>query len=422
MATIKYLLQSKLEASPIYLRLSISRFVSAKRKTGKFIDYRNWNYEKGMPKQNAAENKRLSADLAKLKTYIIEKLNDHTGAPITGDWLTAQIDSYYGIAAPTAESNLLIDHIQYIIDNAATRRMKGNRIGLSPNRVKSYGTFKNTILEYQTVINKKIDFIDIDQLFGIKFTDWLLKEKKYSINYAGKIIDNLKSVCQDAEKYKKKVDPGFKYIETFTEDADDRNIVTLSFDELDKIGSMDLKEVELINTRKWLLLGCAIGQRGEDLLNLRPDNIRERDGALLFDFKQKKTNKPMTIPINQRAKDVINTGFPYRISMKKFNERLKTLCLLAKINDPVKGKLTPKGGKRKIAGTYPKYELMASHVCRRSFATNYYNEGMSASNLMKVTGHTKESLFRLYIGVPEDKDFDAMQMSKLFETIENKKK
>ena len=51
MATIKYIIQSNSNASPIYLRLSISKNKSLKRKTGLNIDSKKWSVTKGLPKQ-----------------------------------------------------------------------------------------------------------------------------------------------------------------------------------------------------------------------------------------------------------------------------------------------------------------------------------------------------------------------------------
>jgi len=53
--------------------------------------------------------------------------------------------------------------------------------------------------------------------------------------------------------------------------------------------------------------------------------------------------------------------------------------------------------KRKEYGTFPKWELVTSHICRRSFATNYYGE-IPTPLLISVTGHSTETQFLEYIG------------------------
>mgnify|MGYP000689607260 CR=1 FL=1 len=70
MATIKYQLQSKSNNAPIYLRLSINRTKYIKRKTGLFIDFKDWG--KGFPKQNNPYNKNLTIDLKGLENKILK--------------------------------------------------------------------------------------------------------------------------------------------------------------------------------------------------------------------------------------------------------------------------------------------------------------------------------------------------------------
>ena len=61
-----------------------------------------------------------------------------------------------------------------------------------------------------------------------------------------------------------------------------------------------------------------------------------------------------------------------------------------------------KGVWRKVKGNYPKDELVTSHICRRSFATNHYGK-LSTPVIMSITGHKTETEFLKYIGkTPKD--------------------
>ena len=55
-------------------------------------------------------------------------------------------------------------------------------------------------------------------------------------------------------------------------------------------------------------------------------------------------------------------------------------------------------GQRKITGDFPKYELISSHTCRRSFATNLYGI-IPTMTIMAITGHKSERTFLNYIKV-----------------------
>ena len=67
MATIKYLLQSKFDYAPIYLRLSLGHNNTIKRKTGLNINPSDWSKATGLPKQNNHFNKNLTTEIKDLE-------------------------------------------------------------------------------------------------------------------------------------------------------------------------------------------------------------------------------------------------------------------------------------------------------------------------------------------------------------------
>ena len=67
------------------------------------------------------------------------------------------------------------------------------------------------------------------------------------------------------------------------------------------------------------------------------------------------------------------------------------------IEQDEKGNYTSKGVKRTVKGVFEKWQLVGSHTCRRSFATNLYGK-LETVFIMQMTGHTKESTFLAYIG------------------------
>jgi len=152
------------------------------------------------------------------------------------------------------------------------------------------------------------------------------------------------------------------------------------------------------------LLGCNLGQRGGDLLKLNDTNFINRNGLEVIELKQQKTGKNVTIPVLETTKEIIKTGLPYKISIQKFNKHIKNICEIAEINEQVQGgviTVTEKGKgnkqKRKIDGTFPKWQLMSSHVCRRSFATNLYGI-LPTALIMQITAHSSEKMLLNYIG------------------------
>jgi len=419
MATVNFRIRSKANRPvSIFIYISLEEGNVISTPSGFTVHPKDWSSTTKRPKQNSENNKETFSKLYTLQDFIYKEVNKAYGKGqlIDVDWLKEKINQCFNRVKKT-DNSILINHIQYIIDNANTRKIKGsNKIGLSKRRVTGYKSFKKVMEEYQKHLKKKIYFQDISKAFLEKFTNWLINTKIYSTNYAGKQIDNLKTVCLDAEKLDIKVNSYVKQIEGFKEQNEDRYIQTLSFDELEQIRTAEMETPAQDNARNWLLIGCEIGQRASDLLKLTIEDIRYDQGQMVIDIEQQKTKKFVTVPVpSSYVQEIIENNFPYTISQQKLNKHIKDVCRLSKIEDEVKGKKYDKITKRKKLDFYPKCDLITSHTFRRSFATNYYRK-IATPVLINITGHSKESMFLEYINQREDKDHNAhlfMQMWKL---------
>ena len=420
MATIKFRLKSKVEkkGKTIYVYLSNGRGNMFEVKSGFSISPQDWHIKSGFPKQNNPTNKNIHSDLKTLEAFIHDSINsaNSEGVLIDKFWLDLKIKECFNRVVKT-DSEVLVNHIQYIIDNANTRKVKGrNGLGLGKSRIKGYMTFIGIINKYQEKVGKTIRLTEISSQFVDDFKSWLLNTLKFSTNYAGKQIDNLKTVCTDAQRLDIAVHSFAKNIQSFSESNEDRKFETLSFEELGKIADAVMPTESLENIKKWILIACTFGQRGNDLLNFSIENCRkEKDlklmgSALLVDVWQEKLRKWVTVPImNESISDMILNDKPYKISLQKFNKYVKKVCEIAEINELKEGgivKVDENKVKRKVNGRYPKWELITTHAFRRSFATNYYKT-ISTPILMAITGHTKESTFLKYINKQVDRDDNA---------------
>jgi integrase len=417
MATVKFRLKSnsKKEKNTIYVYLSNGRGNMFEVKSGFSIDQEDWNLKSGFPKQNSPQNKNLNSDLKKLESYIHDSINSSNskGEFIDKFWLERNIKECFN-RIEKKDEEILTSHIKEIIDNAKTRSVKGKKdLGLSENRIKGYETFLGIILKYQTYIGKTIRLTEINKRFSEDFKSWLLSTQKFGDNYAGKQIDNLKAVCNDAERLEIAVHPLAKNIQSFSQSNEDRNIVTLSFEEQQKIADTVMPSESLENIKKWILIACTFGQRGLDLLNFSIQNCRKEDDYFLIDVWQKKLKKWVTVPVmSESISDIIMNKKPYKISLQKLNKYGKEVCKIAGIDILTEGGVikvidnNDNKMKRKVKGIYPKWELITTHAYRRSFASNYYKK-IATPILMGITGHTRESTFLMYINKQADKDDNA---------------
>ena len=427
MASIKFRLRSTADKNvSIKVRLIVGRGKQDfELNTGFSINPKDWSESTDLPKQNSSENKEILNNLKKLESFLFMSLNNDMGETIVIDsfWLNSKINDCFERVLKT-DDGLIINYIQNIIDTADTRKVKvkgGYKYGLSLSRKNSYIATKNILKEYEAKEKKQIRFININQILIDKFENWLLKTKYYAINTSSKHIANIKTVCIEAENKGIQVNSYAKQIDIATESDEDRYIQTLSFSELDEIRKAEIKSEAYQNARKWLLIGCEIGQRGGDLLDITPDNIRYKSGNMYLDIIQQKTKKPITIGIiAPHVVDIIENSFPYKISTQKLNNHIKKVCEIAKINTLTEGKIYDAKTGRKVFDKYEKHKLITTHSFRRSFCTNYYKR-IPTPVLMGISGHSKESIFRVYINAPEDKDENADLFMKFYNDIHKDK-
>jgi integrase len=94
-------------------------------------------------------------------------------------------------------------------------------------------------------------------------------------------------------------------------------------------------------------------------------------------------------------------NFPRPISDQRFNEWMKIVCRESGLIQEVHGTRQNPTTHKKEMGTFQKWELIRSHTCRRSFATNHYNK-LPNKLIMAVTGHATEKMLLNYIGETEN--------------------
>lgn len=421
MASVYFLYRSTKQIAPLTVRLQLindhEKKIQFQAKTQLEVSKKYWEKTRHKKRNVDAQDKKLISEinneLSKLEEFIITKLKLNSHDLEDKDMLKIIVHDYYN--PPTTEikrSDLILDCIQLIINSANTRENAHGQLGISPSRINGYKNLFNLFEKFQG--NRKLMISDVDIKLGKEFLDWMINDCNYSDGYSRKKIDDLKTVCLDAEIHGSKTSSQLKKVKGGK--TKNEHIIYLNPIELQKIKNLKLENIALINARKWLILGCSIGQRGGDLLNLTEKNFISRNGLEVIELKQQKTKKNVTIPVLKDVKEVIDEGLPYRIAMQNLNDLLKILSHKAGLTEMVFGSLVtmvdkegkilvrddkgefPKGGRRrKVTGEFEKYKLISSHICRRSFATNYYGV-IKTPWLIQITGHSTEKMFYNYIG------------------------
>ena len=428
MATIKYILQSKSNNAPIYLRLSLGRGKVFKRKTSLSIKPINWS-DKGYPKQTTAENKNLASQLRGLNSFVLDQVNisETNGETIDGNWLKSIINLHFN-KSEIEELDYLVDYGKKFLDNLEYKsNSKTKKIGVTDATKKKYQTIVNKLIAFDNYKKQKTKITDVNLSFRIDLINYLKEVDKLSDNTIGRYLKFVKSICLDAEKNGRKVNSQLKSFLGFSIEAPK---VILSLNELEQI-----KNTEFVNenhkiARDWLIIGCFTGQRVSDLLRMNRGFIQHIQDFDFIVLTQQKTKQLVQIPIHFEVKTILDKRdgeFPpvftnnLESSKALFNRYLKQLCKLAKIDTIVKGNKFDEVKKRYLAGEYPKHELVSSHICRRSFASNHYaTELYPTPILMNITAHKTEQMFLTYIG-KEPIDY-SVKLAKIWQKLGKKKK
>lgn len=421
MATIKYFIRGKSEPHQIYISFTSGRSIKLQKKTGFVTTLKDWSEKTNLPKQTSAENKNLISKLNKLEGYVFDSYNDDLakGLLIDSNWLENCISNCFN-RVEKSDNTIFINYLQNMIDNLSTRELRGGKIGVSKGTIKNYQLFKGVFETYLKYIKKQIRFKDINKVFTDGFKTWLLQEKGYTINYAGKQFEFIKTTCIDAQKNDIVVTPHSITLKSFREQDKDRYIHTLSFDELEQIRKTEMPTDHLKEVKKWILIGCFIGQRGGDLLKLTSDNLRSNSKGVYIDLIQQKTSKKVTIGVvKDYIVDILLNDFPKPVSLNKINKYISKVCELAQINKKVKGYIIDSKTRKRSFEELPKFNFITSHSFRRSFATNFYKI-VPTPVLITITGHSTENMFLKYINQRADKDANADMFIQYLDKLEVK--
>lgn len=409
MATISYrLMSSTSDIVSIYMRVSINRDINFRCKSGYSIIPKDWSEITNMPKQGDENNKKLKNDLDELKIHIQKKCNEAVAnkTEITRIWVQEQIDRYQNKKPmDEIEREYLINYTEEFIKELP-KKVRNSKRGVSSKTKRKYSALKQKLIDFEAYSKKKYRVKDVDKKFRTNFVEYLTDQDRLSENTTGKYITNLKTICLDAKENDIETHKELKDVIGFKEDAE---IIYLTTDEIEAIKDKKFEREALENARDWLVIGCYIGQRVSDLLKLTKRNITVFRGRKVINLTQQKMDEKVTIPVHPIVQEILDKGkgqFPKRISQQKFNEHIKIVAQLSKINTPTEGKKLDKKTKRKVKGIYQKWELVTSHICRRSFASNFYGKYPTAL-LIKITGHSTEKQFLEYIG-KSSMDFATM--------------
>ena len=375
MATVKFYLQDKKSEKKSSLRL----FFNYNNKVLKYsvnisIEPKLWDSKKYRIKHQAKNSTEINRVLNNVEENILDIYHNLLSKEtlVNNKLLKKELDTRLNKQDKE-------DYFEYML------RYIEQKNELKANTIQDYLQTYRTIREFEAQTGFLISFDTINLDFYNRFQDYMLNTLEHSINTFGKRIKIIKSIMNYATEiginknlsYQKK---DFKVLS--------KNIKReyLTTNEVQKIYDLNCGGA-LEKSKDAFLLMCYLGIRFSDYKRVTKSNISNNH----LDIVMSKTNESVSIPIHPNAMNIIkkwNYDLP-KMSNPKLNLNIKLICRDAKIDQLVQKNI-------------PKYKLITCHTARRSFATNGYLSNVSTRDLMRITGHKKESTFLNYVQVKRD--------------------
>lgn len=389
MTSIKFYIQTDKNPAGIYVRLRDGRSTDAKAKTKYAINPKEWSKNKGQPiNLKDAELKKLNQNLSDFQAKLLSHYNNSVSdCQIDSKWLKDFI--HPKIQEDTIPTKL-IDYFPYFL--------KYRESAIEKSSYSKYMVVMRKLKRFQEHLKEEYQIRDVNADFKLKFDNYCKKEG-YAQNTTARDFKFIKTICLHARNNGIETHLQLNQLRVKTERT---SFVYLSTEEIEKIQNTNMPSERLENARDWLVISCEVGQRVSDLLKINKEKIwnYENIKVPVIELTQKKGKKPINVPLSQRVIEILQKRdgkFPRQITSQKYNDYIKEVCKIAGLTQEIEGGLHDKVTNRKVHGIYAKFELVSTHIGRRSFATNNYGK-IPTSLLKSVTGHTTEKMFLEYIG------------------------
>ncbi|MDF2552875.1 MAG: hypothetical protein K0R77_2150 [Chryseobacterium sp.] len=415
MASVSYYLRSKVQDKDctVWLRFrdkGIDLKVPVPYLRCKPKDWKDGKCKIPSKKMSAEDLDTLNVRLLKLEGDILSKFSAEKPDDYIKEWLENVIDPVKALKIEEAYSDEII---VFIDDYIALKRAQNT----SESTVKKANVVKNLLIRYiesrrhNRKTFKTLKFKDLDNSFRVDFEKYC-NDEHYKISTTYRNLKFVKMVCKVAESFDIEINRhvwGWKFeIEKATKDLPKSIYLTQA--DLLKIEQTEMPHEYLENAKDWLIIACNCAQRVSDYLRFTSNMIVVDDGGQKYiDFTQQKTKAKMKIPLLKKVQEILDKRdgeFPRRISDVKLNLYIKEVCEIAEINEMIYNgvvKTSVKDGKnitRKVFSEYPKWQLVTSHIGRKSFASNFY-EIIPTTYLLNFTGHKTEKQLLNYINKSE---------------------
>lgn len=358
----------------------------------------------------------INTDLGTLRGYMVEAFNrfefiDHQ--PPTPDELTTLYNDLSG-GVPLAE---LASEVFVSLAEGFERFLSAPHNWEIGTR-KKYVTLRNHLLDFAPAL--ELDDVTTDTLE--QFQHYLSDKVKLRNITIERIINRLRTFLRWAKEKNMYAGQAHEKHRPKLKGTGVQEVITLSVDELQKLADAQFVEGELHleRARDILLFGCYTGLRYSDIQGLTKANISGNTIRVVTI----KTADPLTIELNSMTREIIDKYRDFdavkllpTVSNQKANEYLKELGREIGLDAPTP--ITYYDGEGRNVEIKKKWEVMTTHIARRTFISNALAMGIPAPIVMSWSGHKDYKAMTPYIKMLDRERRQAMGK---FDELLSKKK
>jgi integrase len=382
--------------------------------TGLMVAEDAWDEERMLVKKNDPKFKEKREFLMELQNYLedpydglvqsfFEREGEYPSPQEVREELNVWLKRSEVKEVEPEEKKTFWDHFEQFIEerkNGTERKDDGSRY--SSNTIKNYSLG----IKHMMAFKKHTTFRGVTMEYHKSFQDYLFNQNM-KVNSVARVIVTLKTFM--AWAYVKKLHSNTDY-QNFKVRNEEVDTVYCNEQKLSVLAGMNLSGSQEL-ARDWFVIGCFTGLRVSDLTRLDENCLKDEQ----IHIETQKTRQKVIINLSEEVKAIIkkHNGFPEKIVEQHLNRTIKEVCKLAGFTEVVEVRNSAGGGKNTEKKEF--WELVSSHTCRRSCATNMYLSGVPVLDIMKVTGHKTEKAFFRYIRVTLEETADRLKKHSFYQ-------
>lgn len=435
MATISLSLSAKSDKttgkSEILIRFVLGSRINQRGKSNVFVNSQHWNAKEQRiiipkfrlmneeQKQLVSELTEADTQLTNLTNHIMQAFQDAGAgkAELPKDWLKSTITAFYEFPVAgeeTTESEQgFFGAFEDFISKSEVSENRKRHYRVVYRAMQRYEEYKRITLDFDTITGETLKDFErylkdehtlfvggkLDRVFK-KYPESREIEERGS-NHIKDMMGKLRAFCMYASGRNKEmplIKPLFK-----RNPFDDYKIgkyddlgtpYFLTSEERKTLYEATMPSERLAKQRDIFVFQCLIGCRVGDLMRLTWDNIIDNQIQYIPAKTCKNNPKTLFVPLHPVAMEIINRYkedgskrlLPF-VCQQQYNEDIKAMLTEAGITRIVVVR-DPKTGKETAR---PINEIASSHMARRTFVGNLYNQVQDPNLIGKLSGHVEGS-------------------------------